>query len=575
MWCIDIVALKSLTGRCFFGILNLSYYAILIKRSEAEMKHRFLAVILSAIVSVGAFSTPVQQFIGASVTAQAAEALKAPTASKKSGTYYSDGKMKITLSCATEGASIYYSTNNGSTYKLYTKPFYITKNTKIKFYSRKDGVKSKVVTRTYRLQPKFTITPNAGEYDGKQTVKLTSSVPGLKFYYTLDGSKPTTDSALYTAKGITIDESCELRIRTSKSGWSVRYVSKDYIIEEDEKIEVSIAGESILENYTSKYAYSTLTTKQQKLYAALHEGVKAHKATIDVSGIGCSAADLEKTFYAMDYENPQFFWLASGYSYNHYGSEVYAVSPYYGRSVTDAAIIRPQLEAVAKELIDEAAKLDTDFERVKLFHDAIVNKTTYRSSGGEYKRDADGPLVSGYALCEGYSKAFAYLCQSVGIECLCVSGDSDGAHMWNMLKLDGEWYQMDVTFDDPTGIEPTCEYTYFCLSDAQMKDNHTLDNPFTVPVCNSTKYNYYNASGETRYEDHTEAYNALLKLAAENYAKGIMTTEITCTDDCVDSLYNYVKNKGSSVFNDFWAIDCQPGGLYYGYKGAQFYFTLS
>ncbi len=539
------------------------------------MKHRFLAVILSAIVSAGAFSTPVQQFIGASVTAQAAAALKAPTASKKSGTYYSAGNLQISLSCATDGATIYYSVNGGSTYKLYTKPFYISKNTSVKFFSRMDGIRSSIVTRTYRLQPKFTITPNAGEYDGTQTIKLTSSVPGLKFYYTLDGTKPTTSSALYTAKGITIDESCRLRIRTSKSGWSVRYVNKDYVIEEDEKIAASIAGESILENYTQKYAYSTLTTKQQKLYAALYDGVKAHKDAIDVRALGCSAADLESAFYAMDYENPQFFWLASGYSYTYSGSTVYIVNPTYGRNVTNAAIIRPQLEESAQKLIDEARALDNDFERVKLFHDSIVNMTTYRSSGGEYKRDADGPLVSGYALCEGYAKAFAYLCQSVGLECFCISGTSNGSHMWNMLKLDGEWYQMDVTFDDPTGVEPTCEYNFFCLNDAQMGEDHIIDNPFVLPKCTSTKYNYYEASGIERFDDVEKAYQTLLKLSSENYAKGEMNTNIVCTEDCIAGLYDLVKGKGSSVFNDFKEYGCNPKGLSFGYNGSQFYFVLS
>ncbi len=539
------------------------------------MKHRVLAVMLSAVVAAGAFSTPVQQFIGAAVTASAATALKAPTASKKSGTYYSDGKLKVTLSCSTSGAVIYYSTNGGSTYKTYTKPFYITKNTTVKFYSRKDGIRSSIQTRTYRLQPKFTITPNAGEFDGTQTIKLTSSVPGLKFYYTLDGTKPTTKSTLYTAKGITIDESCKLRIRTSKSSWTTRYVTKEYIIEKDEDITASIVGESILENYQAKYAYSTLTTKQQKLYGVLYDGVAAHKSTIDIRSLGCTAADLEKAFYSMDYENPQFFWLASGYSYTYSGSSLYTVSPKYGRNVTDAAIIGPQLEDVADKLIKEAAELDNDYERVKLFHDAIVNMTTYRSTGGEYKRDADGPLVSGYALCEGYAKAFAYLCQSVGIQCFCVSGYSNGSHMWNILKLDGEWYQMDVTFDDPTGVDPTCEYTYFCLSTAQMSGDHSIDNPFRIPDCTSTKYNYYEISGITRYEDVNTAYDVIIKQAAENYAKGVLRTEIVCTDECIIGLYNYIKGLGSTVFNDFDKAGCNPGGLSYGYKGSQFYFILS
>ncbi len=538
------------------------------------MKHRFLAVMLSAVVAAGVFCPPVQQAVGVAVTAEAATAApEAPAASRKSGTYLSDGKFRVTLSCKTKGAEIYYSVNGGSTYKKYTQAFYITKSTKVMFYSKKDGVRSSVISRTYRLQPKFTITPNAGEYEGEQVVKLSSKVSGVRFYYTLDGSKPSTSSALYTSDGIRLDESCTLRIRTAKSGWSARYVSKDYDIEITEP---SYSLESVMEDYTSKYAYSTLTSKQKKLYAALFDGVSRHKASINVSSLGCSAEDLEKAFYAMDYENPQFFWLASGYSYSYFaGSTINTVSPTYARSVTDAAIIRPQLEAAAEKILEEASRLETDYERVKLFHDTIINLTAYNSNGGEYKRDADGPLVTGEALCEGYSKAFAYLCQRAGIHCLCVSGYSSGPHMWNVLKLDGKWYQMDVTFDDPTGGEPTLEYTYFCLSTKQMSKDHTPDNPFTVPECNSTDYNYYKASGITQYDNSATAYSALLDEASVNYANGTKRTEIVCTVECVSELMSYINSKGSDIFVDLKLRGCSPSGLSYGYSSTKFYIELA
>ncbi|MGN0686591.1 MAG: chitobiase/beta-hexosaminidase C-terminal domain-containing protein, partial [Oscillospiraceae bacterium] len=441
------------------------------------MKNKFWAAVVSAVLAVGAFSTPVQSFIGASVTAQAASSVAAPTCSKSSGSYYQSGSMKVTLSCSTKGATIYYSVN-GAAYKRYTKAIYISKNSTLKFYASKSGVKSKTVTRKYTLLPKFTITPSAGTYEGTQTIKLTSSLSGLKFYYTLDGSKPTTSSALYTAKGITIDKDCTLRIRTAKSGWSARYVTKNYTItsgkEDSEPVIITEEG-SILEEYENKYCYSTLTAKQKQLYTLIYEGAAAHKAEIDVQSLGCNSADLELAFYAMDYDNPQFFWLDSGYSYTYISNTIYTVKPMYSRTAKEAAAIAPKLEAGAQAIINEALKKDDLFERVLFIHDSIVNRTTYTLNGDEYIRDADGVILNGKALCEGYSKTFAYLCQSVGIECFCVSGDAGGPHMWNMVKLDGNWYNMDVTFDDPVGATPTCEYNYFCLSDAQIAPTHTKD----------------------------------------------------------------------------------------------------
>lgn len=542
-----------------------------------KLKNRLFAIIAAAVLSTSVFSEPVQRFVGANITAEAAAAVATPTASHKSASYYCSGTLKVTLSCATSGATIYYSVDGGSTYKQYTKPLYFAKNGTIKFYAKKDGVKSAVTSRTYKLVPKFTVSLASGTYTDAKKVYISTPVSGAKFYYTLDGSTPTTSSKLYTAQGITIDKTSTLKIRTYKSGWSAVIATRQYTINKEEPLSSIIEGESILENYTAKYGYNTLTDKQKQIYKAIYEGVKSHVSTIDVRDLNANLTDIDKAFYTMDYENPQFFWLSSGYSYTHSGGKVYYITPKYSRSATEAAKILPKLEAAADEIAKGALEQETLFECIKYIHDAIVNGTTYKTTGGEYIRDADGPLLNGVALCEGYSKAFAYICQSIGIEVICVSGEANGgSHMWNLIKLDGNWYHMDVTFDDPTGTTPMCEYTYFGLTTAAITESHTISgNPYTVPNCTATKYNYYKASGISVYSNADTAYIALLTQATKNYKNGEMYTAITCTDDCVNTLFNLLKSKGSAVYTDLKSYGCSPSSLRYGYSGTTFYLQLS
>ncbi|MBQ8171641.1 MAG: chitobiase/beta-hexosaminidase C-terminal domain-containing protein [Oscillospiraceae bacterium] len=533
------------------------------------MKNKILALLAAVFVSVSAFSTPVQQSIGAYVTAQAATSVKTPTANKASGTYTVSGKLGIKLSCKTSGAKIYYSTNGGKSYKLYSKTISISKNTTIKFYAVKNGIKSKVVSRTYKLTPKFTITPNAGKYEGTQIVKLKSGVSGVKFYYTLDGSKPTTKSSVYDpAKGIVIDESCKLRIRTSKSGWTTRYVTKSYTIEQS-----VIEAESILEDYTEKYAYNTLTAKQKKLYKAVYDGVSELDEKIDVYDLGCSEDDIRVVFYAVAFDNPQFFWLKTECDYSLLGKTLRSVSPAYLYTKSKAASITKDVEKAAQKIINEALKKDDLFERVLYIHDTIVNMTKYISDGENHIRGVNGPLLNGEALCEGYAKTFAYLCQSIGIEAVCISGKSGGDHMWNIVKLDGEWYQMDVTFDDPTNIT-ACEHTYFCITTEQILKDHKLDNPFSVPDCTATEYSYFEATGTTLYTNVNEAYEALVKQAAANFKKGILTTEIICDEVCVKKLFNLIGNKERDIFADLETYGVVPASARRSYIGTSFKLEL-
>ncbi|MGN1423756.1 MAG: chitobiase/beta-hexosaminidase C-terminal domain-containing protein [Oscillospiraceae bacterium] len=444
------------------------------------MKNRVLGIIAAAVIAAGAFTSPARTALGSAAAVSEAAAVTAPAASRKSGTYYlSSGSFKVTLSCADSGAKIYYSLNGG-TYRAYVSPLTIKKNGTLKTYSvSADGSKSAVKTYKYKLVPKVTITPAEGEYNGAQTVTLSSGVSGVKFYYTLDGSKPTASSALYTAKGIKLTEDCRLRILVTKSGWTKRYITKDYVINGAAAPEMI----DLLEDYTEKYGYNTLSGSEKQVYARIFEAVKNHADSADVSDLKVKRSEIDRIYWAFDYDNPQFFWLGNGYSYSYdLSGNLLSVSAAYSRTKSEAEQISKKFDAAAEEVLSEAAKAASEYDRVKIIHDWLINKTEYKSYGPVYISEADGAIVNGQALCEGYSKAFMYLAQAAGIPTICVSGKSNGAgHMWNMVKLGGQWYHIDVTWDDPISWRPMLVYDYFLVSDKTILSDHSLDSKYTLP----------------------------------------------------------------------------------------------
>ena len=126
----------------------------------------------------------------------------------------------------------------------------------------------------------------------------------------------------------------------------------------------------------------------------------------------------------------------------------------------------------------------SEYERVKAFHDYLVNNTTY---GGTNNRmfTAGGALVDGYAVCDGYAMAFDLLCYLSGIECVRVTGYAGESHAWNKVRVNGSWYNIDVTWDDPVSSRPMLIYDYFLISDAAISRDHIQDsNPYwpTAPA---------------------------------------------------------------------------------------------
>jgi transglutaminase/protease-like cytokinesis protein 3 len=146
----------------------------------------------------------------------------------------------------------------------------------------------------------------------------------------------------------------------------------------------------------------------------------------------------------------------------------------------------------------------SDYEKELALHDYLVNNCKYdpRVLAGNIPDSSDdtynayGALINGTAVCQGYADAMYRLLKAVGIENMMVLGTvSDGVqtvdHAWNIVKIGGQCYQLDSTFDDPSykdgGSHPT--HDYFNVTDDFLSRDHTWDKS-KYPVCNSSEYTY-------------------------------------------------------------------------------------
>jgi hypothetical protein len=131
----------------------------------------------------------------------------------------------------------------------------------------------------------------------------------------------------------------------------------------------------------------------------------------------------------------------------------------------------------------------SDYQKVKAIHDFLVDWTTYdydeyanRGSNPSAHKES-GVFIKGRAVCDGYSSSFKLLCDLAGIECDIITGKAsdifnNDKHAWNIVKIDSNWYQVDVTWDDniteQTGSE-TILYDYFLVTDKIMSLSHTWE----------------------------------------------------------------------------------------------------
>ncbi|MDE7229544.1 MAG: chitobiase/beta-hexosaminidase C-terminal domain-containing protein [Oscillospiraceae bacterium] len=472
------------------------------------MFKRVLSTVLAAALSAGMLCLPANaQSVCETAVAKeytvAASSVAAPTVNISSGNYIVKEGLKITL-ISPDGGEIWYSMN-GTGFRRYTASLNVTQTSTLRAYSVKNGKQSTIVTYTYNLIPIVSTSHYSGTYNGPQRVFLNCGTDGAKIYYTLDGSTPNERSAVYSASsGILIGNSSTLKIVAIKTGWSKNVRTYNFTIIGGQDVsndpyfegglinagtsQGNTAGsDSILENYKSKWGYNQLSTTQKFVYERIYTAAKTYAGRVDITALRVKADDFDKAFWAFDYDNPQFLTLGSGYSYYYYPSTGYLQSftIKYGRTEAEIKSIQQTFDTTVSSVVSAAKNQLSDYAKLKYIHDWIVNHTDYTLNGPAYKSEADGAVVYGKALCEGYSKTFMYMAQELGFDCICVVGSANNSsHMWNMVKLGGVWYHVDVTFDDPimSNGSKMLSHEYFLLSTYQIRNTHTIDNPINVPT---------------------------------------------------------------------------------------------
>ncbi len=120
----------------------------------------------------------------------------------------------------------------------------------------------------------------------------------------------------------------------------------------------------------------------------------------------------------------------------------------------------------------------TDYEKVKAIHDYIINLATYDMT---YQASTVYDiLVNKTAVCEGYTLAAYRLFTDAGLDTRIITGTGNGErHAWNIVKVNGKWYHIDLTWDDPVSAsgKQILRYTYFLKNDRDFK-LHDRDGEF-------------------------------------------------------------------------------------------------
>ncbi len=265
-----------------------------------------------------------------------------------------------------------------------------------------------------------------------------------------------------------------------------------------------------LDGSLTYFYYARLTATCQKAYDMLLAAIQEHQEKVTVEG--CTFDEISKVHDAIAYDHPELFWYKT---LSMCGSEV---TLFYGASAEESAVLQKRIDEVVPKYLEGIDDSMSAYDVALRLHVKIIASVDYdtialnkqQQQGGpakdkiDYLRTICGVFLEGKAVCEGYARAMQFLLQKCGIECAEAAGhirketgEREGGHAWNILKIDGDYYYLDTTWDDSSNTVQTVKtndlgFDYFCITTEELTRTRDVDMcPTDVPNCDATRGNYF------------------------------------------------------------------------------------
>ena len=297
-------------------------------------------------------------------------------------------------------------------------------------------------------------------------------------------------------------------------------------------------SDRITDGELTYFYYPRLTGTMQLAYDALLGAVRSHAERVEI--IGCTFEDMVKVSDALSYDHPELFW------YNTFSMSGSFVMPTYGATAEEAAVLQRRIDEVVPRYLEGIDDTMSAYDVALRLHVKVISTVDYdtialnkqMSEGGparekiDYLRTVCGVFLEGKAVCEGYARAMQYLLQKCGIECAEVcghvrkeNGERSEAHAWNILKIDGDYYYLDTTWDDSSNTVQSVKsndlgFNYFCITTEELQRTRDIDlSPADMPPCIATRGNYYYHNGYVLESYDVGKIKEIAQTAAKNKSK--------------------------------------------------------
>ena len=298
-----------------------------------------------------------------------------------------------------------------------------------------------------------------------------------------------------------------------------------------------------------RYYYSRLTASQRYVYDSICLGLQAYSEHIELPYVAVHYAS--SIFENVLYDNPLIFYTKSFSLNSNAHKQKCFLKPNYFYSSNE--ILRLEHAVLEHLRLFDPAKTYTELNKELFVHDYCLHNLRYSIEFGVESHTILGPILHRAAVCEGITKFVKLALDYLDVSNLLVYGKAhnpqsgaDENHVWNIVKLSGDCFHLDVTLD-LTLMHQKKRYDYFNISDVAIKKDHEFAK--FVPICITEGKDYYSQNGLV-----ANSPSELKRLLAAEITKGnntviVKINNITEPADIVNKVTNIAAEVYGNICN--------------------------
>jgi hypothetical protein len=316
------------------------------------------------------------------------------------------------------------------------------------------------------------------------------------------------------------------------------------------------------------YYYRQLTERQKGLYNTILSGLKEYDKEIKMQT--APAYEIPFVYNCVLLDNPLIFYTLS--------FRLMTIKAKNRCSVLTDYLYPKQFAEEHTEIIrDYMRKFDkikkkTDLAKETYIHDYCLDNFTYDRAFGKNSFSVLGPVINKKGVCEGIAKFVKLAFDYTGLKSIVVSGNANNpalgskmeSHAWNIVKIKGKTFHLDVTFDMSIKKKVN-RYDYFNLCDTDILKDHEITDE--IPECSTAGQDYYSVNGMA-VSDLKELENYIAKLVKQG-KKHLMVkiTDMENTQNINKKVLGIAQKQYLKIFKKSFTVET-------GYNPSQMVFEI-